>query len=238
MLSFIVYLNVLPVIPPFQTTLYSVDKNTNLLLECEGTISGDATLLWRKDMEGPFIYYQPNITTLLNVSMICDIYSMVMPSVFAIFQNREFKARSSTNQDENRALVLYMKVALVICNVMSNHSGTYQCLSSDSSSTVRSLVVEVSRPSLGTLIVIIVVCVLLAFLVAIVVIILLSVCFKYRSIKNCPLPMWREEPNSPLVQRPTSLVVPINFEFASVQVNDQHEFPREKLKLGPVLGLS
>ncbi len=227
------YLAVEPEIAPIQNALYSIDEHTNLLIECEGTIRGNATLLWRKVTEGlPNIthtFYQPQITARLSVEEICEVYSM--PIVFAAFRDRRLKIRPNANG----ALELYQKIALVICNSVSNQSGTYQCLSSDSNSSIRPVALQVNRITFDS-VAIIVVCVLLAFLVAITVIVLVRVCLKYRSIKNSPLQMWPEEPNSPLVQRPTSPVVPMNTQFASSQVEDQYEFPREKLQLGSILG--
>lgn len=235
------YLDVSPVIPPFQRTLYSMNENTNLLLECEGVIRGNGTLLWSKVKEGSVTsYYQPNITTLMNASMICDIYSKGMPTVFAVLRDKHFEARFNRNEDLNGALVLFVKVALVFCNSMSNQSGTYQCSSDSAESTFQRLVVEVNQSSLVP-IAIIVVCALLALLVTIIVIVLTSVCIKYRSIKNCPLPMWPEEPNSPLVHRPPGEMEPTNVPSPMLpfeKVEDLYEFPRDKLLLGSVLGLS
>ncbi len=228
-----------PEIAPIKNALYSINEHTNLLFECEGTIRGDATLVWRKVTEGlPNIthtLYQPKINTGFNLTatQICEVYSMRVPTVFAVLRDRRFKISDSPNAN-GAALELYQKIALVICNSVSNQSGTYQCLSSDSNSSIQPVVLQVNRPTFDSVI-ITVVCVLLAFLVATTVILLMRICFKYHSIKNSPLQMWPEEPNSPLVQRPIS-PLPMNTQLASSQVEDQYEFPREKLQLGSILG--
>ncbi len=237
-----------PVITPFQSPVYSINEDGNLLLECEGsTLSGNTTLFWRKVMEGSLnnthIDYHPNITTSLNISVICETYSMGRPSVFSVFREKVFKAQFSRNHKENGALILSLRVGLVICNSLLNHSGTYECLTSNPTfdSAIQSVVLQVDRvESSFVFIPIIIVCVVLLMILAVVVmVILLGVCFKYRSIKNCPLPMWPEEPNSPLVQRPTSPLVPnLQIPFVQTEKNDDlYEFPREKLQLGSILGL-
>lgn len=223
-------------IVPIKPSQYSIIRGDNLLVECKANVSGNASLLWqRENGTFPITFHpiKPNTATSLNVSVIelCAQYNN--QPVFAIVKDEEFRPR------ENGALVLHQTIVLVFCNAQVNNTDFYRCRSTDSPLFV-SIHVQIDQLSANDMyqtIIIIVVCVLGLFVV-LVIVLLWKVCQKYHSIRNSPLPMWPEEPNSPLVQRPFSPLTPVLPLNSTAPVEeDEYEFPREKLQLGSVLGM-
>lgn len=235
-----------PIIYPqsFTEGTQTILRGNDSYFVCNSTTSVVAVLTWRRI--NPQLLSSENITyvrrdshsfpsklDLGSLSEICQSYSNGLPSLIAI----SLEERVFASPNLKGALVLVQSVALVFCHTEESLSGFYECYSPDSESSGLVLNVKVYSPTSDpTLIIVIVGVVIMIFVITFTVFLGIKACLKYHSIKYGPQLMWPEEPNSPLVlrdvvnpsYRPRSLTTEVE--------EDQYEFPRERLQLGPILG--
>jgi len=206
--------------PQFASTseATSFTEESDVYFVCTATISLGTTLQWES------IDSSQNVTEIsfnqsLGVLSICQNFSRGIFSAVT--------ARNYVSEDQDGALVKRETVAIVFCNPQQSMSGVYKCGLPNEADSI-TLTVQVESPQQLEIIVS-VVCVLV-LLLAIAGLILLRACCRYNSVKNSPQRMWLER-SSPLIR---DVCNPM---YSATEDDDTFEFPREKLELGPVLGI-